>query len=196
MERRSFRCVIVDALEGFAKCCEGWGEWLDEKSAQFQERIDEWEKRMNAKIDSWGEPKAGQEVKLVLMLFALVGIFGCDQTDHWKDEAVSTPQIPLLTERIQFNEIRSAFKDKDDSPEAYMRVVVPRPILCNELAAQQEKVEEWIAGMLTANKYPCERMRKALGLRFSRKSFSGRASPGGWRSLRLTSQLIQWRRCR
>lgn len=116
------------------------------------------------KIDNWGKPKVWRTVKLLLISAVFGGLCGCDQDERWNAEAVSTLQIPLLTERIQFNEIRPAFKNEDGSPEAYMRVVVPRPILCNELAAQQERLEQWISGMLTADKYPQERMRKALGL--------------------------------
>lgn len=99
-----------------------------------------------------------------LMLFALSGMAGCALTDHREEEAVATPQTPLLTERIQFNEIRPAYGDEEESPEAYMRAVVQRPILCNELASQQQEVEGWVSGLLTADKYSGERMREALGL--------------------------------
>ena len=111
-----------------------------------------------------GRPNGNLAAKLALVLFALLGVFGCDQTDRFNEEAVSAPQIPLLTERIQFNEIRSAYENEEDSPEAYMRAVVQRPVLCNGLASQQKGVESWLSGMLTAGKHPCERMREALGL--------------------------------
>lgn len=102
-------------------------------------------------------------VKLLLSA-SLGGLCGCDQEGCWKAEVDSTPQIQLLTERIQFNEIRPAFKNEEGSPEAYMRVVAQRPILCNELALQQAVVEMWISGMLTADKYSRERVRKGLDL--------------------------------
>ena len=141
MVEPSVKDAVAAALKRFAARCEEYGARLDAKAADWQVRIDRWEERMNAKIDSWGKQKGCRVVKLLLVSAALSGSCGCDQEENWKAEAVSTPQIPLLTERIQFNEIRSAFEKEDDSPEAYMRTVVPRPILCNELAPQQEKVE-------------------------------------------------------
>jgi len=129
MEEPSILDAVVAALRRFAARCEDYGARLDAKAADWQVRMDRWEGRVNAKIDSWGKQKGCRVVKLLLVSAALSGSCGCDQEENWKAEAVSTPQIPLLTERIQFNVIRSAFEKEDDSPEAYMRTVVPRPIL-------------------------------------------------------------------
>lgn len=128
----------------------------------------------------------------VLLMCALLGALGCDQADIGSVVADATPQTPLLTERVQFNEIRPAFAGEDDSPETYMRVQVQRPILCDDLAPQQRKVERWVAGMLTGNKYADRPVRDALGQmcddwfdRYAQaglesKTNSASAIPGNW----------------
>jgi len=54
MDEPSILDAVVAALRSFAARCEDYGARLDAKAADWQSRIDRWEERMNAKLDSWG----------------------------------------------------------------------------------------------------------------------------------------------